>query len=230
MDVFNRVIIVGLAAIWIVLMALVILLAWRADIQTIDRLGDLVAYLNDHTDNPSKLILTLSAAALIVLCLILIVAELAPEGPATDIRLAAVTGATAILPVEAINQRIEQEVSALPQVRQAKASVTARDRGLAVALELTLSPDSNVTLATEDACRVTQDTIEQRIGVALVGLPTVQIRLAAAEEMPPPALSEAEGASPEPPPEADASPAHVEGPPPLPEPPPEAGQPRAEEA
>jgi len=216
-DVFNRVIIVGLAAIWIVLMALVILLAWRADIQTIDRLGDLVAYLNDHTDNPSKLILTLSAASLVVLCLILIVAELAPEGPATDIRLAAVTGATAILPIEAINQRIEQEVSALPQVRQAKASVTARDRGLAVALELTLSPDSNVALATEDACRVTQDTIEQKIGVALVGLPTVQIRLAATEEMPPPALSGAEGASPEPPPEADAPPAQ------------EAGQPRAEE-
>jgi len=211
-DVFNRVVIVALAAIWIVLMALVILLAWRADIQTVDRLGDLVAYLNGHTDNPSKLILTLGAAALIVLCLIAIVAELAPEGPATNIRLAAVTGATAILPVEAINQRIEQEVSALPQVRQAKASVAARDRGLAVALELTLAPDSNVALTTEEACRITQDTIEQKIGVALVGLPTVQIRLATAQEMPPPALSEAEGDSP---------------PAPQPEPPPEAGQPQA---
>ena len=82
MDALNRAAVVGLAFAWVILMALVILLTWGADSETIDRLGDLVSYLNDHTDNASKLILTLGAAALIVLSLTIIVAELVPAEPA----------------------------------------------------------------------------------------------------------------------------------------------------
>jgi len=197
-DAFNRGLIVTLAAIWVILMAVVILLTWAADSETIDRLGDLVRYLNDHTDNASKLILTLGALSLVVLCLIVIVAELAPAGPSADIRLEGVTGATAILSTEAINQRIEQEVTALPQIKESKASVTARDRGLAVALDLVLDTDANVPEATEAACRVTQETIEQKIGVALVGLPTVQIRFSPPEGKPAPA-PEGEQEAPRPP-------------------------------
>jgi hypothetical protein len=183
-DAFNRGIIVTLAVIWVTLMAIVILVTWAADTETIDRLSDLVRYLDDHTDNASKLILTLGASSLVVLCLIVIVAELAPAGPSTDIRLEGVTGATAILSTEDINQRIEQEVTSLPQIKESKASVTARDRGLAVALDLILDPDANVPEATEEACRVTQETVEQKIGVALIGLPTVQIRFSPSEGKP----------------------------------------------
>ena len=187
MDAFNRAAIVGLAFAWVILMALVILLAWGADSETIDRLGDLVSYLNDHTDNAYKLILTLGAAALIVLSLIVIVAELVPAEPtAAQVRLESVTGATAILPTEAITQRLEQELRSLPQVQDAQAMVAARDRGLAVALNLTLAPDANVSSTTEEACRLAQETIEQKIGVALVGLPTVQIRFGPAAATPPP--------------------------------------------
>ena len=198
MDAFNRGIIVALAAIWVILMAVVILVTWAADTETIDRLGDLVRYLNDHTDNASKLILTLGALALVVLCFIVIVAELAPTGPSADIRLEGVTGARAVLSVEDINQRIEQEVTALPQVQESKASVTARDKGLAVALNLVLGPDANVPEATEAACRVTQETIEQKIGVALVGLPKVQITFSPPEEKPAP-TPEGEQEEPRPP-------------------------------
>lgn len=198
MDAFNRGIIVILAAIWATLMVVVIFVTWAADAETIDRLSDLVRYLDDHTDNASKLILTLGASSLIVLSLIIIVAELAPAGPSTDIRLEGVTGATAVLSTEDINQRIEQEVTALPQIKESKASVTARDRGLAVALNLILGPDANVPEATEEACRVTQETVEQKIGVALVGLPTVQIRFSVPEGEPVPA-SEGEQEPPTPP-------------------------------
>jgi hypothetical protein len=198
-DAFNRGLIVALAAIWVILMAVVILVTWAADTETIDRLGDLVRYLDDHTDNASKLILTLGALALVVLCFIVIVAELAPTGPSADIRLEGVTGASAVLSIEAINQRIEQEVTALPQVKEAKAWVTARDRGLAVALNLVLGPDANVPEATEEACRVAQETIEQKIGVALVGLPSVQIAFSPPEGKPAPA-PEGEQEAPEPPP------------------------------
>ena len=186
MDGFNRAAVVGLAFLWVILMALVILLTWGADSETIDRLGDLVSYLNDHTDNAYKLILTLGAAALIVLSLIVIVAELVPAEPAAQVRLESVTGATAILPTEAITQRLEQELRSLPQVQDAQAMVAARDRGLAVALNLTLAPDANVSSTTEEACRLAQETIEQKIGVALVGLPTVQIRFGPAAAPPPP--------------------------------------------
>lgn len=187
MDAFNRAAIVGLAFVWVILMALVILLTWGADTETVDRLGDLVSYLNDHTDNASKLILTLGVAALIVLSLIVIVAELVPAEPAAaEVRLESVTGATAVLPAEAITQRLEMELRSLPQVQEAQAMVAARDRGLAVALNLTLSPDANVSSATEEACRLAQETIEQKIGVALVGLPTVQIRFGPPTAAPPP--------------------------------------------
>lgn len=186
MDAFNRAAIVGLAFVWVILMALVILLTWGADSETIDRLGDLVSYLNDHTDNASKLILSLGAAALIVLSLIVIVAELVPAEPVSQVRLESVTGATAILPTEAITQRLEQELRSLPQVQEAQAMVASRDRGLAVALNLTLAPDANVSSATEEACRLAQETIEQKIGVALVGLPTVQIRFGPGATAPPP--------------------------------------------
>ena len=198
MDAFNRGTIVALAAIWVILMAVVILVTWAADTETIDRLGDLVRYLDDHTDNASKLILTLGASSLIVLCLIVIVAELTPAGPSAEIRLEGVTGATAILSTEDINQRIEQEVTALPQVKESKASVTARDRGLAVALNLVLGPDANVPEATEEACRVTQETIEQKIGVILVGLPKVQITFSLPEEKAAP-TTEGEQEEPRPP-------------------------------
>ena len=187
MDALNRAAVVGLAFAWVILMALVILLTWGADSETIDRLGDLVSYLNDHTDNASKLILSLGAAALIVLSLIVIVAELVPAEPAAaQVRLESVTGATAILPAEAITQRLEQELRSLPQVQEAQAMVASRDRGLAVALNLTLAPDANASSTTEEACRLAQETIEQRIGVALVGLPTVQIRFGPATATPPP--------------------------------------------
>jgi len=186
-DALNRAAVVGLAFAWVILMALVILLTWGADSETIDRLGDLVSYLNDHTDNASKLILTLGAAALIVLSLTIIVAELVPAEPAAaQVRLESITGATAILPAEAITQRLELELRSLPQVQEAQAMVASRDRGLAVALNLTLAPDANVSSATEEACRLAQETIEQKIGVALVGLPTVQIRFGPATTTPPP--------------------------------------------
>jgi len=185
-DAFNRAAIVGLAFAWVIIMALVILLTWGADSESIDRLGDLVSYLNDHTDNASKLILTLGAAALIVLALMVIVAELVPAEPTAEVRLESVTGATAILPMEAITQRLEEELRSLSQVQEAQAMVAARDKGLAVGMQLTLTPDANVSSATEEACRVAQDTIEQKIGVALVGLPTVQIRFAPATATPPP--------------------------------------------
>ena len=197
MDALNRAAVVGLAFAWVILMALVILLAWGADTETIDRLGDLVSYLDDHTDNASKLILTLGAAALIVLSLTIIVAELVPAEPAAaQVRLESVTGATAILPAEAITQRLESELRSLPQVQEAQAMVASRDRGLAVALNLTLAPDANVSSTTEEACRLAQETIEQKIGVALVGLPTVQIRFGSATATSPP--------PPPPPPKADA--------------------------
>jgi phosphotransferase system glucose/maltose/N-acetylglucosamine-specific IIC component len=185
-DAFNRAAIVGLAFAWVILMALVILLTWGADSESIDRLGDLVSYLNDHTDTASKLILTLGAAALIVLSLMVIVAELVPAEPTAEVRLESVTGATAILPTDAITQRLEEELRSLPQVQEAQAMVAARDRGLAVGMHLTLTPNANVSSATEEACRVAQETIEQKIGVALVGLPTVQIRFGPVTATPPP--------------------------------------------
>ena len=83
----NRTAIILLAAAWIVLMAVVIFAAWAADVDTIERLDDFVQYLDDHRTNASRLILTLGALVLIVLALLLIIVELAPEEETREIRV-----------------------------------------------------------------------------------------------------------------------------------------------
>jgi len=92
----NRTAIVLLAALWIVLMAVVIFLPWSDAELAVDRLGDFVEYLDDHRDTASKLILTLGALVLIVLALLVIIVELAPEEETREIRVEQ-AGATTIV-------------------------------------------------------------------------------------------------------------------------------------
>ena len=56
MDQTNRVLIVSVALLWIFIVFLIILLAWGAPDESIDRLGDLAGYLDDHNGTAAKLI------------------------------------------------------------------------------------------------------------------------------------------------------------------------------
>jgi len=200
----NRTVIVLLAALWIVLMAVVIFAAWAADAETVERLEDFVQYLGDHRDNASRLILTLGALVLIVLALLLIIVELAPEEAAREIRVEQ-AGATTIVPAEPLRLRLEEALTAMPQVTTARARVFSHDKGIAMKLYLTVTPGANVAMVTQEASRVAVDTLQAELGLPVSAPPTVRITFAP-PKVEPVASSLTQPPEPEPPPPPAAGP------------------------
>jgi hypothetical protein len=170
----NRTAIVLVAAIWIILMAVVIFFTWAVPQETIDRLEDFVQFLDDNQTNAGKLIVTLSALVAAVLALLIIILELAPEEEVRELRVEQ-AGATTIVPAEALRARLEEALTALPDVTAARARVTTRDKGIASSLEVTVTPTANVAHVTQEATRVVVDTIQTDLGLPVSGVPSVRI-------------------------------------------------------
>lgn len=171
----NRTAIVLLAALWIVLMAVVIFAAWAAADDAVDRLGDFVEYLDDRRDeDASRLILTLGALVLIVLALLLIVVELAPEEEGREIRVEQ-AGATTIVPAEPLRLRLEEALTTMAQVTAARARVFSQEKGIGMKLELTVTPDANIAVVTQEASRVVVETLQADLGLPVSAPPSVRI-------------------------------------------------------
>ena len=171
----NRAAIILFAAFWIVLMAVVIFLTWTAGAGSVDRLGDLAEYLAKHeSENASRLIVTLGALVLVVLALLLIVVELAPEEETREIRVEQ-AGATTIVPAEPLRLRLEEALTAMPNVSAARAHVYSHDKGIGMKLDLTVTPDSNLALVTQEASRVVIETLQADLGLPVAAPPTVRI-------------------------------------------------------
>jgi hypothetical protein len=171
----NRAAIVLFAAFWIVLMAVVIFLTWTAGAGSADRLGDLAEYLAKHEpENASRLIVTLGALVMIVLALLLIVVELAPEEETREIRVEQ-AGATTIVPAEPLRLRLEEALMAVPNVSAARAHVYSRDNGIGMKLDLTVTPETNLALVTQEASRVVIETLQADLGLPVAAPPTVRI-------------------------------------------------------
>ncbi|MCH8919343.1 MAG: hypothetical protein IIA23_01380 [Chloroflexi bacterium] len=170
----NRTAIVLLAALWIVLMAVAIFLAWSDAELAVDNLGDFVEYLDDHRDTASKLILTLGALVLIVLALLVIIVEMAPEEETREIRVEQ-AGATTIVPAEPLRERLEEALTAMPQVSAARARVFSQNKGVGLKLDLTITPDANIALVTQEASRVVVETLQADLGLPVAAPPSVRI-------------------------------------------------------
>ncbi len=174
MDLTNRVLIVCGALIWIFLVMVVILLAWGAPDQSIDKLQDLATYVADHDDTPAKLILTFSGLILIMLALIVIISEVAPSEGGT-LKMERVGGATAHISTEEVALRLEEELQTFPQLRQVQASVKSRGQKAEVKLELHVGAEAELTSTAEEACRRARQLLEERMGVALAGPPEARL-------------------------------------------------------
>ncbi|OFW63021.1 MAG: hypothetical protein A2Y74_03420 [Actinobacteria bacterium RBG_13_63_9] len=170
----NRTAIVFLAALWIVLMAVVIFAAWAADVETVERLQDFVSYLDDHRDNASRLILTLGALVLIVLSLLVIIVELAPEEEERQIRVEH-AGATTIVPAEPLRLRLEEALTAVAQITAARVRVFSQNKGIGMKLDLTVTPDTNIAAVREEASRVVTETLKADLGLPVSAPRTVRI-------------------------------------------------------
>ncbi len=170
----NRTAIVLLAALWIVLMAVVIFFAWSNAELAVDNLGDFVGYLDDHRDTASKLILTLGALVLIVLALLVVIIELAPEEETREIRIDQ-AGATTIVPAGPLRERLEEALTAIPQVSAARARVFSQNKGVGMKLDLTITPNANIAQVTQEASRVVVETLQSDLGLPVAAPPSVHI-------------------------------------------------------
>jgi hypothetical protein len=170
----NRILIILAAAVWIVLMAALIFVTWSASDRAIDGLRDAVQFLDDNNDNIGRLIVTLAALVTVVLALLLIIVDLAPEEDERELRVEQ-AGATTIVPAAALRQRLEEALAALPEVTAARARVNTRDRGITAALDVTVTPEANVAQVTQEATRVVVDTVQTDLGLPVSGVPTVRV-------------------------------------------------------
>jgi hypothetical protein len=174
MDTANRLGIIIVLLLLIFVMAVIILLAWAAAPDSVDRLGDFAEYLDGHTDTGSKVLLTLGLLVVMLLALTLIIAELAP--PQTSrVEVLDVRGGTAVLSTDDIAQRVREEVEAVAHVVQAKATVQSRGKGVEVEIELHVDPESNLADTSDEACRVVQSLLSDKMSIALLRPPQIQL-------------------------------------------------------
>lgn len=175
MDTTNRLFIVLCAAAWIVAMGVIIFLTWAAPDRTIDRLGDFVEFLGNNDTDAGKLVVTLAATAAAIIGLLIIVVEVAPDEDPKELRIEQ-AGATMIVPADALRLRIEEALlTNIPDVTAASSRVWTRDRGVAIDVALSVAPDTNVSLATQDAVNVVVDAIQADLGLPVSGVPKVKI-------------------------------------------------------
>jgi hypothetical protein len=219
MDIANRLAIVLLALLIIFAVAVVVLFTWAAAPESVERLSDFVGFLNDHAeDDGSRVILTLGAAVVSLLALVIVIVELTPPQaervPVRDVR-----AGDALLSTDAIAQRLRQEISAVPHVTQTKATVSARGKGVEIDLELHVDPETNLALTSEEACRAVENLLTNRLSVEMARPPRLnlrysELRLAGAPPGVPssaPAAEPEETAAAEPPEEPATEAAEVEG-------------------
>jgi len=170
----NRTAIVLLAALWIVVMVIVIFVTWAAPGDVIEALGDLVQDMDKNNDTAGRLIVTLGALALAVLGLLVIIVELAPEDEERELRVQQ-AGSTTIVPARALKSRLEEALTSLPDVSSARARVYTKDNSIATNLDLGLKPRSSVAHVTQEASRIVVDIIQTELGLPVAGLPNVRI-------------------------------------------------------
>lgn len=170
----NRSIIVLAAGLGIMLMAIVIFLTWSANTEVIDALFDTVEYLKDRNDDAGRLIITLGALILAVLATLVIILELAPEDEEKELKIRQ-AGATTIVPAQALRDRLEEALTALPDVTAARARVSSKDDGVAAMLDVTVTPTANIGHVTQESTRVVVDAIQQDLGLPVKGVPTVRV-------------------------------------------------------
>ena len=194
MDLTNRALIVGMALLGIFVVLVIILLAWGAPDESIERLGDLTGYLDVHNTTGAKLIITFAGLILVLLATVVIISEAAPP-ESGSLRVGKVEAGEARIATDEIVRRLEEELRLLPQIQQVQANVLARGQKAEVNLDLHVMADADLAGTTEQACQRARQLIEERMGLALTRPPQAQLhyrelRVARPQEGPPPAASE----------------------------------------
>ncbi|HLF71258.1 MAG TPA: hypothetical protein VI759_03825 [Dehalococcoidia bacterium] len=174
MTLFNRIV---LALIFLVVAAgaaALSALAWSIPDDSINQLREIATWLDDHNTDGTKIIITAVAGGIGVIALGLAIWELLPKAPAevkvTDLRVG-----DAVLSTAAIGQRVEEAVSQVAHVADARATIKAKRKGVIVSLDLHVDPEANLAAVTDEACQAAQDVLTNRVHVAMAAPPTARL-------------------------------------------------------
>lgn len=166
MDLTNRILILGGALLGIFVVIVVILLAWGAPDQSIERITDLAVYMEDHNNNAAKLIITLGGLILALLAAIVVIIEVAPAQTGS-LKVANVETGDARIPTQEVAHLLEEELGRMPQLNKVQAKVEVRGDKAEVDLELHVGAEADLAATAEEACRRANELLARRIGVAL---------------------------------------------------------------
>lgn len=185
MDLSNRAIIIGLSLLLIAFAVVVVLLAWMAPQESIDRIGDLSGYLNDHNDRAAKLIVTFGALIFALLGAIMIILEIAPATTGA-VKVAKVGSGEALIGTDEVAQQLERELRSTPRIADAQVTVTGRGKKADIKLDLFVTADAELHPTAEDAIQRARQLVEGRMGVELASPPQVQVHYRELRVAPPP--------------------------------------------
>jgi hypothetical protein len=173
MDLTNRILAIGTALILIFLIFVVILLAWGAPDQSIDRLADLAGFLDDHNSAGARLIVTFGGLIFVLLAAIVIIVEVSPpETGSVQVRSAS---GNARIGTDEVVQRLESELAGIAQVAGVQAKVFARGKKAEVNLDLYVTADADLGTTTAEACQRARSLLEGPMGVELDCEPRARI-------------------------------------------------------
>ncbi|MGD8487850.1 MAG: hypothetical protein PVJ26_02655 [Anaerolineae bacterium] len=170
MNVFNRLVVVGLLLVIIVITAVVVIEPGG----TFDVTAAFFEWLSQVTDfyragQQQYLFAAARVAiggAVVLVCLFLLWLELRRPRKQT-IRVEKLAGGEAHITTDSIEQRLAYNLDQLPDVIKVAPRITGRSRGVDIELLLETSPDIDVPMKTEEVLEVTREVVGERMGLKL---------------------------------------------------------------
>ena len=152
----------------------IVLFTWGAPGGSIDHISGLAGFLRRHNDRETKIIVSLAAAVVVMFALTVIVLEITPAAD-QRIRVRNITSGEAAITTSQMAERIDAEVSALPDIAGCTSTVIRRGKRVEVILDLYVSPGADLAQTADGACRVAQTLVEERLGIELAARPRARL-------------------------------------------------------
>ncbi|MDW8351098.1 MAG: alkaline shock response membrane anchor protein AmaP [Anaerolineae bacterium] len=177
MNTFNRVFVIVMLVALLVLgvFALVTPAGLLALMQTIANWfrGTVFASYSDTGRVLVRLILAILWAALIGL---LLWWELRRSGSRT-IELARYTGGSTIrISTEAVQEKVKEQVDAIPGVIESRVRATGRNRAVELSLDVSVTKDVDLVAKAEEIAAITRQVVQDQLGLKLSAKPEVAIK------------------------------------------------------
>ncbi|HXG35777.1 MAG TPA: hypothetical protein VNL15_02285 [Dehalococcoidia bacterium] len=162
----NRSAIVLVTALLIAVVVTATFFVWADSALLIERLDDLVQYLQAHNNDSGRLIFTLAALLVVVLAILVIILELAPESQPQELHVRS-QGSMLIVPTSLAARRLEEALLAVPGVREATAKPSSRDGKVAVDASLLAEENSSFSGLADMATQALASTLQNELGISL---------------------------------------------------------------